>query len=51
MALLVPSAVQSATPDKADVEALGLKAGNPPAAPARKKTAGGVSTLTLAPSA
>lgn len=47
--LLVPSAVESATPDPADVEALGLKPGNPPVAPARKRTAGGGSTSTPGP--
>jgi hypothetical protein len=49
MRLLVPAAEKSATPDPADVEALGLKPGNPPAAPARRKTAGGASTSTPAP--
>jgi hypothetical protein len=47
--MLLPSAVESATPDQADVEALGLKAGNPPKAQAGRKTAGVGSTSTLAP--
>lgn len=47
--LLVPSAAAAATPDPADVEALGLKPGNPPKAQAGKKTAGGASTSTRVP--
>lgn len=49
-AILAPAAEKAATPDPADVEAVGLKPGNPPEAPAsRGKTGGGASTSTPAP--